>query len=241
MGLPEIPDILKDANWQKEKGKFAKVFGGETGIGAQMNKLKAAYGKLDLAKTNVAMAYKNLEEVDKAIATCKAELRKTDDVRKEAYALRDLARKVAADFKKNKLIPGATSLHLENVAKVADAFGVSVKSYDPTKDFEAAKKRIETTLELQRKILRDGMAKCVSAVNGVKGGKATPEDWDKKAWQAIRAYSASVAKSPELKAVHAEWKVLASIGKEKLKDAAAVAKHVAAMDALLKKTAPLID
>jgi hypothetical protein len=49
-----------------------------------------------------------------------------------------------------------------------------------------------------------------------------------------------VAKSPEMSTVQAEWKTLSSLGGDKLKDVATVTKHVNAVDALLKKTAPLV-
>lgn len=240
MGLPAFPASISNARWQMEKGKLAKLFAKETGIGAQMVKLRTTVDKLDIGKLSVSQSYKSIEAVDEAIKDCKSEFAKLAPVRKEAYVLRDLAKKYAAEFKKNPLIPKSTSTYLLLVAKEADFFGVALKSYDPTAEFEAAKKKVESTAELQAKILKDGLTKCQTAVNSVKGGKATPEDWAKKAWQAIRAYAAVVAKSPDLSTVHTEWKTLSSIGGEKLKDVSAVTKHVTAVDALLKKTGPLI-
>ena len=240
MGFPAIPDILTNSNWQKEKGKFAKLFAGETGIGAQMDKIKAAANKLDIGKLSVAQSYKSEEAIDQAIVACKSEIAKCAAVSKECYALRDLAKKVAADFKKNKLIPSSSSAHLEKVATSADQLGVAIKSYDPTTEFANAKKKLEETAKIKEKVLKDGLAKCKSAITSVKGGKATPDDWTKKAWQAIRAYSASVALSADLKPVQGEWKTLSSIGGEKLKDVSAVTAHVDKMDKLLIKTEALI-
>lgn len=241
MGFPAIPEILKKSNWQTEKGKFAKLFAGETGIGAQMDKIKAAADKLDIGKLSVAQSYKSDEAVDQAITACKSEMIKCAAVSKECYALRDMAKTVAAKFKSNLLISKATATHVASIATAADTLGVAIKSYDPAKEFEAAKQKVATTAAMQEKILKEGFARCVTAVNSVKGGKATPDDWTKKAWQAIRGYSAAVAKSPELSTVHGEWKTLSSIGGEKLKDVAAVTKHVTAVDTLLKKTGPLVS
>jgi hypothetical protein len=240
MGFPKYPASLSNARWQMEKGKLAKLFAKETGIGAQMVKLRTLADKLDVGKLSVSQSYKSVEAVDEAIKDCKSEFASLTPMRKEAYALRDLARKYAAEFKKNLLIPKSVSAYLLVAAKEADAYGVALKSYDPMSEFEEAKKKVLATSALQEKLLKDGLAKCVSAVNSVKGGKATPEDWNKKAWQAIRAYAAVVAKSPEMSTVQAEWKTLSSLGGDKLKDVATVTKHVNAVDALLKKTAPLV-
>ncbi len=241
MGFPELPTILTNADWQKQKGKVAKLFAGETGIGAQMDKLKAAAGKINIAKTNAAMAYKSEADVDAAIKECKAELAKTEPIRKEAYALRDQAKKIATEFKKNKLIPAASTAHVESIAKAADLYGVTVKSYDPSADFTKAKERLKSNAALQTKILTEGLAKCTTAIAGLKGGKATPDDYEKKALQLIRGYAASVAKSSELKSIQAEWKALSSVPKDKLKDPAGVAKHLTALEALVKKTTPLVS
>jgi hypothetical protein len=236
MPFPVIPDILKNANWQKEKGKFAKLFARETGIGGQMDKLKAAAEKLNLVNVSASDTYKSIEVLEAHMAEVRKELGKTEPIRKEAYALRDLAKQVAAEFKKNKLIPSSTTAHVEAVSRAADLYGVTVKSYDPSADFAKARARVQKTAEDAKKLVKDQMANCETAVKQLKGGKATAEDYEKKGLQAFRGLGANVAKNVSLKPVHAEWKSLTSVQKSDLKTPADVAAHVTKLEKLLKKT-----
>lgn len=237
MSFPLYPAHLKNADWQKQKGAFAKMFKGETGIGEAMNKAVAAYDKLDLAKISPKPTYKSAEDLAKAIADSKAELAKTEAVRKELYALRDLAKKVGAEFKKNKLIPSSTTAHLEKIARDADQLGVAIKSYDPSKDFAAAKEMMEKmarmAAEAVGKVVKTGIPKIRGEV-----AKAKPGDYPDPLLQAVRAFAAAVPKVPALKPVAGEWTTMSS--KTDFKDAPAVKKHLEDLEALMKKTEKLV-
>ena len=240
MAFPILPDILKNANWQKEKGKLAKLFAKKTGIGEQMNKIKAGLDKLDGANLGDSGTYGSMAALEAHLAACKKELAKTEPVRKECYALRDLAKDVAGQFKKNKLIPSASSAHLEAVAKAADLYGVTIKSYDPTKDFESARANIRVREEAVKKLLTGQLANCATALKTLKGGKATPEDYEEKGLQAFRGLGAQVAKMPHLKPVQSDWKTLTTVQKVDLAGPKEVEAHLGKLEALVKKTVPLI-
>lgn len=239
MGFPVYPAHLKNADWQKQKGNFAKLFKGETGIGAAMDKALAAFDKLDLAKISPKPTYKSEDELKKAIAESKAELAKTEAVRKELYALRDVAKKVAADFKKNKLIPSSTTAHVEKIARDADALGVAIKSYDPSKDFVAAKemmdKMAKMAAEAVAKVVQGGIPKIRNAI-----AKCKPGDYSNDALQAVRAFAAAVPRVPALKPVASEWMTLSSKTSTDFKDAPALKKHLEALEVLMKKTEKLV-
>ncbi len=240
MPFPVIPDLLKNANWQKEKGKFAKLFGRKTGVGEQMNKLKAEADKRDFTKLNAANTYATMEEANGALGLCKAEFAKCEPLRKEAYALRDIAKKTGEEFKKNKLIPSSTTALLNNIAHAADIFGLTVKQYDPTAEFAAAVDRTQKNIERldnQAKMaINASYPKCINELNKVKTTK--PLVWTNEAWQGVRAYAAAVAKWKKLVALQPEWKTLSSLGMDKVTD---VLKHVAALEKLLAKTQVVVN
>ncbi|HSN32200.1 MAG TPA: hypothetical protein VLU41_05910 [Ideonella sp.] len=239
MSFPAYPAHLKNADWQKQKGTFAKVFKGKTGIGEAMNKAVAAYDKLDQAKLHALMTYKSMDELNAAVAACKAELSKTEAVRKELYALRDVAKKAAADFKKNKLIPASTTAHVEKIAKDADFLGVAIKSYDPSADFEKAKKNVEAKLAMAATVLKGGIQKVRAGMKSIEK-QPTPELYESKVWQLVRAAAAGVPLAPALKPVAPLWKTLSSKTKGDLKDEAGVKKHFVELEALMKSTEKLL-
>lgn len=207
-----------------------------------MNKLKATYDKLDLLKLDAANTYKTVAEATEAVNLCKAEFAKTEPLRKEAYALRDLANKTAETFKKNKLIPAATVTLLKNIAAAADLYGVSVKSYDPTEEFKAAVVRTQQNIarldDAAKNAIKVAAPKCDNELKKVKAGK--PPVYTDEAWQAVRAYAAAVAKWPKLASVQPQWKTLSSKTTGDVKGDA-VLPHVAALEKLLVTTNALVS
>jgi hypothetical protein len=143
MALPTYPEMLTNRDWQKQKGAIAKV-AGETGIGAQMDKVKALWDKVAWAKFDaekLCQGMKSLDVWEKAFAEAKKEYPKVEPVKKELWALRDLAKATADKWKANKLIPKASREHVENIAKTADVLSVALKSLD--QDFLDVKKKWE--------------------------------------------------------------------------------------------------
>lgn len=198
MPLPNYPDILKEADWQKKKGALAKA-AGETGVGAAMKALWANRNNTDWTDLQVATTYKSLAEVDEAIQKYKAAMPKLEKLKTDAYKVRDLARAAAAKFKANKLIPKASADHAGAVATAADHYGVAIKSYDPSADFAEARKRVEA----REKIGRDQLKKSIATVEGgvvkVDRDKVTYEEWQAFWSGPLRGLQAAVAVVPEIK------------------------------------------
>lgn len=235
MGFPVYPVHLTNADWQKKKGVLAKVFKGETGIGAAMDKARAAYSKLDLMKISPKPTYKSEDELKKAIADSKAELAKTEAVRKELYALRDVAKKAAAEMKKNKLVPSSTVAHVEKIAADADALAVQIRSYDPSKDFVAAKDLMEKMAKESAiavgNVAKNGIAKIRAKL------KASPGEYSNDALQAVRAFAAAVPKLAPLRPVASRWTTLSS---KTDMSGQALKKHLQELEALMKDTEALL-
>lgn len=237
--FPAIPDILKNSNWQKEKGKLAKVFAGKTGVGEQMNKLQGEFNKLDFSKLIPQGRFQSTEQLDNVIKLCRAEFGKVEPLRKEAYTLRDLAKRTAEQFQKNKLIPGATVTHLKNITSNADHYGVAVKSFDPSALIAELRTATQKNSDMIEVALKQAISvaypKCVAELNKIKSAK--PPVWTDEAWQAVRACAAAVAKWPKLAQVRPQWQALSQLAPNDIKD---VRKHVDATEKLLATTQALM-
>ncbi len=127
---PDYPRILTAADWKKQKGVIAKLHG-KTGIGEQMEKCVRAYGavnweKLEISENRARMWNSfTMDGWNKVLKEAKSEvggnLRKLVE---SLYALRDLAKKAAADFKKSKTIGASSRKHVEEIQKTADQLGL---------------------------------------------------------------------------------------------------------------------
>jgi hypothetical protein len=132
---PDIPEILTRRDWDKKKGVIAKM-AGPTGIGAQCDKVAAAYKAVKWEKFDLpgrrATVLKNWrddtftrENWNKLLNEAGAEVQgNLAKLSQELYKLRDLCLKAAADFKKSRTIPSSSAQHVEKMAKAADMLGV---------------------------------------------------------------------------------------------------------------------
>jgi hypothetical protein len=203
MALPPLPKILTNADWQAEKGVIAKLTKGETGIGALMDALTNAYNAIDAAKFDcrtaiVTVSQRTPENIDKAIAEAKAEYPKVQVAQKAAYALRDRAKVVAAEFAKSKVIPASTRKHVETIAVEADHFGVACKSMD-FKSFDDVRKEETEKQGIARKMLAGWVASIKTGYSAVLS-KTTGDEYIAKMYQKVRGLGTAVANIPELKA-----------------------------------------
>jgi hypothetical protein len=126
---PDLPGILTRANWDKKKSVIAKVQG-KTGIGEQMDRLKAAYAKVDWEKLAMrdpgsrGFSFALWDEMrDAAVAEVKGNLRR---VVEESLKLRDTAEATEKKFAKNKTIPKTDIKLAGDIKTAADRFGVSL-------------------------------------------------------------------------------------------------------------------
>jgi hypothetical protein len=202
MALPVYPKILTDADWQKQKGIVAKIVKKETGIGELMKKLDAAYKAVTWDKFDAfrALPYNNMrsmEAVDKAIVDAKTEHAKVEPVRQAAFALRDQARAIAAEWKKSKLIPSSSIKHVEEVAKACEQLALECKSMD-LKSFDEMRVQIRENEAKAREMVKTWSA---AIRTGAAAVNTTPtiETYNAKLYQKIRGMGTAVSNIPELK------------------------------------------
>ena len=198
MPLPNYPGILKEADWQKNKGALAKA-AGETGVGAAMKTLWDLQQNTDWTNLGASTTYTSQGAVDEAIKKSKADLPKLEKLKAQAYTVRDLAKKAAEKFTANKLIPKSSADHARAVMAAAEHFGVALKSFDPTSDFEEARKRVIAREDIGRNQLKKSIATVESEVVKVDKDTVVYEEWQKFWSGPLRGLGASVAVVPEVK------------------------------------------
>jgi hypothetical protein len=194
MARKVIPVILTEADWQRQKGAFAKM-AGKTGVSEAMKKMKAAFDAVDWDKfdPDAAMAgggALDTNKLDVAFGEAKKEHPKVELVRKALYELRDVAQKTSARFKANKLIPAASTQHAANVAKAAEHFAVELKSMDVL--FENKKKEILTKIAEYRKLLHTQIANLEKGLQTIKQNP-TKGVWKTAMHQQIRGLNAQIS------------------------------------------------
>jgi hypothetical protein len=134
---PALPVLLTRKEWDKKKGVIAKM-AGQTGIGAQCDKVATAYRAVKWDRFDLEgrrrVVLKNWRDDtftrdnwNKLLKDAMTET--TTTVAKlvtELYALRDLCNKTAETFKKSKTIPASSAQYVVTMAKAADGLGVSL-------------------------------------------------------------------------------------------------------------------
>jgi hypothetical protein len=213
MAIPEIPNILTPADWNKQKGIIAKM-AGETGLGAQMTKLQSTFNAVNWERfdANAVVNAKDLKVVDDALAAAKAEYPKVENVRKELRVLEDLAKRTEAKFKSNRLIPSSSVAHVGRIAAEADRMAVACKSMDAEfKRFEEVKNKTSAKIEAARNTLKTYLDKCQTAIKQVD---ARPTDQNFLAFhkEHIRGLNAALAYQKDLSAYHGVWRTMSSDG-----------------------------
>ena len=64
-GLPVLDKTLTNADWQKQKGKIAKI-AGSTGVGPALKKVEAAFSKVDFQKFDAKMSCQGKKQRNEA-------------------------------------------------------------------------------------------------------------------------------------------------------------------------------
>ncbi|HVX84086.1 MAG TPA: hypothetical protein VH253_04655 [Phycisphaerae bacterium] len=143
MAKPALPDPLKKTNWDKQKGIVAKLVQKETGIGASLDGLLAAYNALpwERLEEGALTPARTPDEMKKVFAAGREVLNKElKTARDKSLDVGRLAEKWAGDFKKNKLIPRSTTTYLDTMSKQATWFSTTLKdaSLEAMKKMEEA-------------------------------------------------------------------------------------------------------
>jgi|GEM_PF-6863351 len=228
-----VPKGLTDAEWQKEKGKIAKL-AGKTGVGEALKKFQASYKAIDFSKFDAKMACPGAKlpsVVSEALKTARSyHADKVEKARNDLKDARDTANDTAKAFKKNKLIPSSATKAAETIAKAADQFYIVMKKdsvyfTECWKSFQDLIDELERRAEEGRKSLagyivsieKDGADVLKNPTGPQYHGSAT-----KGFHQGIRGLNAALATQddPTLKDFHGKWKVFSQDGYKPKVDAA---------------------
>lgn len=174
----DYPEILTNKHWQKNKGLLAKA-GGETGVGAQMDKVQAAfravdwtrfYAKTVCTKQNGVVLPGHVDAKLKDVASEYSG--KVEALRKEVDKLAKLAADTAADWKKSKTIPSSSTKHAQAVADAAGFFHLALKSNgvyftQVNTDFGEERTRLQRNVDIAAQGIRGKIASLKSDAAGV--------------------------------------------------------------------------
>lgn len=221
MAIPTIPTILTKADWDKHKGIIAKIGVGETGVGAAMEKVRAAYTAVDWRKFDATRVFPGLakteKEVDDALAAARSEGAKVEKVRQELRNLEVLARKAEALFKSKPAIPKSSTEQAGKIAVAADHMAVALKSMDAEfATFEKMKADIRARDEMVRKALMTYIDKIQVGIRNLKSRPVLTE-YDKFHRELVRGLAASVAHQ-KMTAFVGAWQKFSSDGYKPKKD-----------------------
>jgi hypothetical protein len=221
--LPEYPEILTQASWDKKKGVFAKLFGKPTGIGEAMKELKTAFDAVKWAKFELwkllPTTGATIELLDQLKHDALSEASKLKTLDTKARDLEKLAQKIAADFKKNKLIPSSATEHVGKVEQAAKAldYAISMGTLSDLleKEYQENKKGIETNLQ----VLAAGRQRFVGYVDKVIAGLGKTYTMDefntfwKEDLRGVGTGLPEAVKSiPDLGSEYAAWKQTITVG-----------------------------
>ncbi len=129
MAIPKIPPILTEAEWNKNKGAFAKM-AGETGIGRLMAAVKLFYDEVKWSAFDVQKALRTTDteqQIDEQLKLAQAEYQKVTPLLKKVKELEVQATVTQQKFAKNQLIPKASTDYVGKVAAAAKMFGGQVQ------------------------------------------------------------------------------------------------------------------
>ena len=199
---PEIPEILTDKNWQKQKGLIAKAHG-ETGIGALMKKLAAAFNNVNwslLDPYTLNPAERSPEKLrqrgDQADKEFRANVLK---IREASLTLSRQARALAAEWKKSSTIPASVRKHVENIDESALNYATRIRDFTEwQKDFEELLDQAGRKQALARNMLKDWITKIAQGIAAVK---KSPDmaTYEAMLHQKVRGLATALNSIPELK------------------------------------------
>lgn len=187
--VAKCPIELKDAHWQKKKGKVGKMV--KTGLGAELKKLEALVKRVNSTKLDPASTpSKTLEELQAKVNTAMTEYKTSiPPIRKQLKVVETVAAKAAAKLKKVPLGKDARKA-AEAVGKAASHYAVTSKSLDLEGSIEQVKASIKKKNMLAAKLLKASLKKFIS------GAKTFLSDPSKSSWESnIKQQGRSVSNS----------------------------------------------
>ena len=214
---PEYPNILTNANWQKNKGKIAKM-AGETGIGDLMKKCWDTYQGINWRKFQLieVAAGQGMnwtqQDIDDAYKEALKEGGKIKVLDDASRALERSALALAAEWKKDKLIPAASAKHVQLVSDEAKKFNYLITMGTISAALDKEKKETE---DAQAILLAEWKKNYVRLLHAAKGFEAAVKNVTLETYQGIWSQQIRMigttlpmlAKDhPEFKAEYDIWK-----------------------------------
>lgn len=210
MPILTIPAILTSGDWSKHKGLIAKIKVPETGIGAAMNSVQAAYKAVDWRKFDPKTACNPLlsteEQVLKAMGSAETELTKVEKVQVELRKLETAAKKAEGVFKADKHVPHSVTEHAGKIAAAADNLFKAFQTVDMEVKvaFLETKDQAHQVQEGIRKVVRDALEKLPPEIQKLRSAP----DLDK--FQhfrtgPVRALGAALNKTPKTASLVPAW------------------------------------
>lgn len=226
---PELPKLLTNAGWQKEKGLLGKIQG-ETGIGAELTKLEGLYKAVDWNKLVMGEMFASPEKAEQWWQAAKEEGTKHfPAMMEQCRQIKTKAELTAKMFdEKNSKTAGAAA---RKVGAAADGFILTLKSHGDVmlKDVTVAK---EKAVVFMTGVFRNSFTGAREMVNRMKKdmslAKFTTTEWNKFRTMGTMVPGCSWA-NEQLKS---RSKVLMAISPDKLKQEQ-FPQHVHNMESLL--------
>lgn len=130
MKPPSYPRILTNADWQKRKGKIAKL-AGKTGIGSRMDAAKEAFDNVNWSQFDLAAHLpkgkpSSRAQIEKLYATAVRQLPKVKEVDKVSHELARVSLTTAMEWRKSKRIPSSARKQAEAIHNAAMQFNRQV-------------------------------------------------------------------------------------------------------------------
>ncbi len=185
----KCPPELKDAHWQKKKGKVGKMV--KTGLGAELKKLEALLKRVNTSNLDPASTpSKTMEELKAKVEAAKSEYKSSiPPIQKQLKVIQKVAAEAEAKLKKMPLGKDARKAAAA-VGKAAEWYSVTCKSLDLEGSIAKVKASIDKKNMLAAKLLKASLAKFIT------GAKAFLSDPTKSSWESnIKQQGRSVSNS----------------------------------------------
>lgn len=211
--IPVYPPVLTDANWQTQKGIIAKVVKGETGIGAELIKLKTRYDTLAQAWSHFNPMARNdimtmsLHDVVNLKQLAHNETVKITAVTQQAGHLRTMLVDLGGKWTRSLVVPKATATHVgTTMVGALDTLVHTLGAVNVDNEYHVLEGNVQQRVTIEQNQLKVLM----KAVNvGLKAmiGKSAPKDFETHLKQPVRGVGAWIGKanSPYNDLYHADW------------------------------------
>jgi len=189
--VARCPAELKDAHWQKKKGKVGKMV--KTGLGAELKKLEALVKRVNSTVLDPASTpSKSLEELKVKVAAAMKEYKTSiPPIRKQLQVIQAVAAKAEAKLKKVPLGKDARKAAAA-VGSAASHYAVISKSLDLEGSIADVKASIVKKNMLAAKLLKASLLRFVSGAKSFLGDP-TKSSWESNVKQQGRSVSNSIA------------------------------------------------